>query len=480
MSINPTRFASSSLAVLGTAFSLSVLNAFTPIELLNPAQFGQSMQQAWAVDVEEDVNVRVYREASPAVVAIETRTGSGSGSIVSEDGLILTNAHVVRGSQTVTVRLADGREFEGEVIAYGQGGLDLAAVQIQGNEDNLPFVPIASPEAVQVGQRAFAIGSPFGFQGTFTTGIVSRLDRDRGLLQTDAAINPGNSGGPLLNSRGELIGVNSAIFTPSNGAGNVGIGFAIATDRVDSFLVAVRDGTALSTPDLPPLLAGGRPAERLTLNEAPVEVKGNLSQESSTLPSDNSYFDAYTFDAAAGQRVVIEMTSDDLNPYLILLSSDGGNIAQSGQRSGEKLSQIEITLPIEGTYTILANSLSAGETGQYTLNVSTPGISPVLLQEEGTLGDNSQTLPEDGSPYNEYELVGEEGQTISIYLESEDFDTFLVLTDENGEMVAQNDDASPSNLNSLITVTLPASGTYRILANAFDSTGRGDYTLTVR
>ncbi|PSB67728.1 serine protease [filamentous cyanobacterium CCP1] len=480
MSMNPSRLASSGLAILGTALGFSFLNAFTPIELLNPAQLGQlNGQWAVAADAEEDVNVRVYRQASPAVVAIETRTGSGSGSIVSEDGLVLTNAHVVRGSQTVTVRLADGREFEGEVVAYGQGGLDLAAVQIQANEDNLPYVPLAQPEAVEVGQRAFAIGSPFGFQGTFTTGIVSRIDRDRGLIQTDAAINPGNSGGPLLNSRGELIGVNSAIFTPSNGSGNVGIGFAIATDRVDSFLVAVRDGTALSTPDLPPLLAGGRPAERLTLNEVPFEVKGDLNQQSSTLPSDNSYFNAYTFDAAAGQHIVVEMSSDDLNPYLILLSSDGGNIAQSGTRADDK-SQIEITLPIEGTYTILANSLSAGETGQYTLKISTTGISPVLLQEEGSLGEGSQVLEEDGSLYNEYEFQGEEGQTVSIYLESEEFDTFLILMDENGEMLAQNDDTSPSNLNSLITVTLPTSGTYRILANAFDSAGRGNYTLTVR
>ncbi|WP_416673019.1 trypsin-like peptidase domain-containing protein [Egbenema bharatensis] len=479
--MNPSRLASSSLAIFSTALGLSFLNAFTPIELLNPIQLGQtSGQLAIAVDAEEDVNVRVYRDASPAVVAIEARTGSGSGSIVSPDGLVLTNAHVVRGSQTVTVRLADGREFEGEVIAYGQGGLDLAAVQILDDVTDLPFVPLAQPEGVQVGQRAFAIGSPFGFQGTLTTGIVSRLDLNRGLIQTDAAINPGNSGGPLLNNRGELIGVNSAIFTPRNSSGNVGIGFAIATDRVDAFLTSVQDGTALSTPDLPPLLAGGRPAERLTLAQAPIEIKGDLNQDSSTLPSDNSYFNAYTFEAEAGQQIVIEMSSNELTPYLILLSADGGSIAQSGARATEE-SQIEMTLAIEGTYTILANSLSAGETGEYTLKISSPGISPVLLQQEGTLDESSsQVLEEDGSLYNEYEFTGEEGQSISIYMESEDFDTFLVLTDAEGEVLAQNDDISSSNLNSLINFTLPAAGTYRIMANSFDSSGRGNYTLTVR
>ena len=95
---------------------------------------------------------------------------------------------------TVKVTLADGREVNGEVVAFDAGGLDLAAVQIRGETD-LPTIPIAAPHSVRVGQRAFAIGSPFGFRNTFTTGIVSRIDDERGVIQTDAAINPGNSGG---------------------------------------------------------------------------------------------------------------------------------------------------------------------------------------------------------------------------------------------------------------------------------------------
>jgi serine protease Do len=482
MNINLFRLTSSGFAIFGTALGFSVLNAFSPVELLDPTQFGRvDVHQAMAVDAEEDVNVRVYRIASPAVVAIETQTGGGSGSIISPDGLVLTNAHVVNGSETVTVKLSDGREFEGEVIGYGEGGLDLAAVRIQSNERNFPTVNVADLDNIEVGQRAFAIGSPFGFQGTFTTGIVSRLDRDRGLIQTDAAINPGNSGGPLLNSRGELIGVNSAIFSPDSGAGNVGIGFAIAADRVDSFLVAVREGRAPTTPQQSPLLAGGRPAEPLALqSRVPVEVKGDLSDESNVLPSDNSYYNAYTFEGEAGQRVTIEMASDDLNAYLILLSPDGSNFAQDDDSAGRGNSRLEVTLPENGIYTILANSFAAGETGQYTLKVSTAGISPVLLQEEGRLGPGSQVLESDGSFYEEYSFQGRQGQAVTISLESSEFDPFLILVAPDDQVIAQNDDASSRTLNSLLAITLPTTGTYRILANAYDRTGQGSYVITVR
>lgn len=477
----------SSFAVIGTTLGLSALNAFSPISLLNLNQGGLDLQQAFAqnlrrsgTDPEEDINVRVYQAASPAVVAIATDTGNGSGSIISPDGLVLTNAHVVSGAETVTVKLADGQEYEGEVIAYGEGGLDLAAVRIRADRRDFPTVAVADPDTVEVGQRAFAIGSPFGLQGTFTTGIISRLDQDRGLIQTDAAINPGNSGGPLLNSRGQLIGVNSAIFSPTTGSGNVGIGFAIAANRVDSFLVSVNDGTAPTTPQQSPLLGGGEAAERLTLRERPVEVEGKLDEDSNVLPSDSSYFNAYTFEGNAGQRITIEMDSSDLNAYLILLSPEGDNIAQDDDSAGEKNSRIEVTLPTDGIYTVLANTYGAGETGDYRLALSTSGVSPILLKEEGTLGPESQILQSDGTPYQEYTLQGRQGQPVTILMESEDFDTFLILLGPDGQVIGQNDDASRGTLNSVLTVTLPATGTYRIIANAYERDGRGDYIVTVR
>lgn len=479
MSIKLPHLAQSGIAIIGTTLSLSLLNAFSPIEL-SPVQLRQgNSQYAWAVDAEEDINVRVYRAASPAVVAVETGTGNGSGSIISPDGLVLTNAHVVSGVETVTVKLSDGREFEGDVIAFGEAGLDLAAVRIRSNERNFPTINIAPAGSTEVGQRAFAIGSPFGFQGTFTTGIISRLDRDRGLIQTDAAINPGNSGGPLLNSRGELIGVNSAIFSPGN-AGNVGIGFAIAIDRVESFITAVNEGRAPTTPPQSPLLAGGKPAEPLTLSTEPVQVKGKLDEESNVLPSDNSFYNAYTFEGTAGQRITIEMSSEELNAYLILLTPEGDNFAQDDDSAGGKNSRLEVTLPADGTYTILANTFASGETGSYTLEVASAGVSPVLLKEEGQLGSNSQILQSDGSPYDEYTFQGRAGQNVTILLESSEFDPFVILIGPNEQVIGQNDDASPRTLNSLLTATLPITGTYRIIANAYDRTGRGSYILTVR
>lgn len=476
-----SRFALSSFVVIGTTLGLNVLSFFSPVELLSLSQLGQIQpQQALAQDPEEDINVQVYQAASPAVVGIETATGGGSGSIISPDGLILTNAHVVSGLETVTVKLSDGQEYEAEVIAYGEGGLDLAAVRIRSDQKDFPTVTVADPDSVEVGQRAFAIGSPFGLQGTFTTGIISRLDRDRGLIQTDAAINPGNSGGPLLNGRGQLIGVNSAIFSPGSTSGNVGIGFAIAVDRVDAFIVAVNNGTAPSTPQQSPLLGGGAAAERLALSNEPVEVEGKLDEESSVLPSDNSYFNAYTFEGDAGQQVTIEMGSSDLNSYLILLSPEGDNIAQDDDSAGEKNSRIEVTLPTAGIYTVLANSYGAGETGDYTLKLSTSGISPILLKEEGSLGSDSQLLQSDGTPYQEHTFEGQQGQTITVLLESQDFDPFLILVGPDEQVIGQNDDASARTLNSLLTVTLPATGTYRIIANAYERTGQGNYVVTVR
>jgi S1-C subfamily serine protease len=283
MNIDFRRLATSGFLAFGTALSLTTLDALSPVKLLSWVDFGQSNpQQALAQDAEDSVNVRVYQQVSPAVVSIDAGEGTGSGSIISSEGLILTNAHVVGESRQVQVTLADGREFQGDVIAYGEAGLDLAVVRISGQR-NLPTIRLARPGSVQVGQRAFAIGNPFGqFQGTLTTGIVSRIDNNRGLIQTDAAINPGNSGGPLLNSQGELIGVNTAIFAPRGSAGNIGIGFAISMERVQPFLTAVREGRAPTTAQQPPIPGVTRPPQQITLSGA--TLQGTLDRNSNILP----------------------------------------------------------------------------------------------------------------------------------------------------------------------------------------------------
>ncbi|NEQ20588.1 MAG: trypsin-like serine protease [Microcoleus sp. SIO2G3] len=190
---------------------------------------------------EEQTSIDVYRLASPSVVTISTGRGSGSGSIVSPEGLILTNEHVIRSARggLVSVSTTTGKRYTGSVIAIDRRN-DLALVRLD-TTDRFPTVRLSSSEGIQVGARVFAIGSPFGLSGTLTTGILSRIAPD-GDLQTDAALNPGNSGGPLLNSRGELIGVNKAILSP-NGGGNTGIGFATSAVIARDFIEQNRNNS---------------------------------------------------------------------------------------------------------------------------------------------------------------------------------------------------------------------------------------------
>lgn len=155
--------------------------------------------------------------------------GTGSGFILSKDGQVMTNAHVVEGSKTVNVTLNDGRTFQGDVVGT-DSVTDVAIVKING--ENLPVAPLGSTDSLSAGQWAIAIGNPLGLDNTVTAGIISALGRTSSqvgisekrvqFIQTDAAINPGNSGGPLLNAQGEVIGMNTAIR-----AGAQGLGFAI-------------------------------------------------------------------------------------------------------------------------------------------------------------------------------------------------------------------------------------------------------------
>lgn len=178
----------------------------------------------------------------PQVPNAPERQGLGSGFIISTDGLIVTNNHVIDGATTVTIKFSDGSEHEAKVV--GTDPLtDIALLDIEGSD--LPTVAFGSSDSMRVGDEVIAMGNPFGLGGTVTTGIVSAKDRDiqsgpfDSFIQTDAAINRGNSGGPLFNNQGEVIGVNTAIFSP-NGA-SAGIGFAVPSDLVSSIVADLED-----------------------------------------------------------------------------------------------------------------------------------------------------------------------------------------------------------------------------------------------
>ncbi|BCL38378.1 serine protease [Nostoc sp. MS1] len=189
---------------------------------------------------------RFFGEGFQGQLPSEQLRGLGSGFIIDKSGLILTNAHVVDKADRVTVRLKDGRSFEGTVQGIDEV-TDLAVVKINAG-NSLPVAPLGSSNSVQVGDWAIAVGNPLGFDNTVTLGIVSTLKRssaqvgitDKRLdfIQTDAAINPGNSGGPLLNDKGEVIGINTAIRADA-----MGIGFAIPIDKAKAIAVQLqRDG----------------------------------------------------------------------------------------------------------------------------------------------------------------------------------------------------------------------------------------------
>jgi S1-C subfamily serine protease len=200
---------------------------------------------------EEQNNIDIYRGAREATVNITSETlvqnwffqvypqkGTGSGFILNPDGEILTNYHVVKGATQLTVKLTDQKVYKAKVLGTDTRH-DLALLKIDAGR-KLPTLHLGDSDALVVGQKVEAIGNPFGFDGTLTTGIVSSLGRTiqtedqnlEGMIQTDAAINPGNSGGPLLDSHGNVIGINTAIY----GQGNLGIGFAMPINRAKTML----------------------------------------------------------------------------------------------------------------------------------------------------------------------------------------------------------------------------------------------------
>ena len=195
---------------------------------------------------DEENNISIYRRVGPGVVNITSvvmdrdfflnpvpREGAGSGSVIDTAGHILTNHHVIRDSTKLEVTLSDGSKWRARFVGADPDN-DLAVIKIDAPQEKLTVIPMGDSVKLRVGQKVLAIGNPFGLGQTLTTGIISSLGRSirsgagvliQDVIQTDAAINPGNSGGPLLDSAGRIIGINSAIISPTGAS--VGIGFAI-------------------------------------------------------------------------------------------------------------------------------------------------------------------------------------------------------------------------------------------------------------
>jgi S1-C subfamily serine protease len=237
---------------------------------LNPAARAPATDPGLLTN-DENNNISVYRDVSPSVVFVtntqlrrrlfslnvmEDAAGSGTGFVWDKEGLIVTNFHVIYGANRVTITLTNGNSYDAKLVGAAPEK-DIALLKIEAPDENLKPVTLGNSDALSVGRKVLAIGNPFALDTTLTVGVVSALGREikspanrtiKNVIQTDAAINPGNSGGPLLNSMGELVGVNTAIFSPSGAS--AGIGFAIPVNTVKLIIPQLVDHGQLYRPVL--------------------------------------------------------------------------------------------------------------------------------------------------------------------------------------------------------------------------------------
>ena len=263
--------------------------------------------------------------------------GQGSGFITNKKGVILTNAHVVSKADKVTVTLKDGRTFDGKVMGTDEV-TDLAVVKIEPQGQNLPVAPLGSSSTVQVGDWAIAVGNPVGLNNTVTLGIISTLSRSSAqvgipdkrvdFMQTDAAINPGNSGGPLLNEKGEVIGINTAIRPDANG-----IGFAIPIDKAKS---------------LKDTLAAGQKVPHPYIGIQMLTLTPEIAQENNQDP--NSYFLVPEIKGVLVVRVMPDTPAEaaGIRRGDVIISVGGNKVIDAGQlQSIVENSTIKQNLPFK-------------------------------------------------------------------------------------------------------------------------------------
>jgi S1-C subfamily serine protease len=251
-----------------------------------PLWTGPSVTRSAGLGADELNNIDIYKMASPSVAyitstvyrqtffyGVQAAKDLGSGFIINANGEILTNFHVISGSQQVEVTLPDQSKYKATILIRDRVN-DLALIKIEPKK-KLTYLNLGDSDHLQVGQKVLAIGNPFGFDGTLTTGVVSTLGRTieaennhrmEGMIQTDASINSGNSGGPLLDSQGNVIGINTAIYGPNGGS--VGIGFALPINRAKTMLDDFRAGRKPARLGISTVYVAGDVAQALELPTA--------------------------------------------------------------------------------------------------------------------------------------------------------------------------------------------------------------------
>lgn len=255
--------------MLGIGLSALLVLFFNPAGSVEAAP--RPITPRGELTAEEQANIHVFETWKSSVVYISTSQrvvdfwtrnvtsvprGTGSGFVWDEQGHVVTNLHVIRGAAEATIKLADGRNYPATLVGVSPAH-DIAVLRIKVPDKQPAPLPVGTSRDLRVGQKVFAIGNPFGLDWSLTTGIVSALDRSldsedggvvRHLIQTDAAINPGNSGGPLLDSSGRLIGMNTAIYSPSGAS--AGVGFAVPVDTINRVVPQIISNGHYSPPSL--------------------------------------------------------------------------------------------------------------------------------------------------------------------------------------------------------------------------------------
>ena len=256
--------------------------------VLNPNAKPRPVVERGPLDAEEQATIELYKEAKPSVVHVtrfaarrnawnlnieKIPEGTGSGFIWDEDGHVVTNYHVIQGASAAQVILPEDHSKFDATLVGAYPDKDVAVLSIRTPKRKLKPIRIGRSGNLQVGQKTFAIGNPFGLDQSLTTGIVSALDREiesvngrpiKGVIQTNAAINPGNSGGPLLDSDGLLIGMTTAIVSPSGAS--AGIGFAIPVDEINQVVTELIKHGKVTRPGMGVILASNQEAAKQLLN----------------------------------------------------------------------------------------------------------------------------------------------------------------------------------------------------------------------
>ena len=461
--------------------------------------------------------VSITRRASPAVITLNTYglngrpTGLGSGFFLP-DGRIATNRHVVENSSRVEAVTQDDRRLGTATYAEAVGGAtaDLAILPRITNPPATLNLARALPE---VGEAVVVIGAPEGLSNTVSTGIVSAIRRidGRTLVQISAPISHGSSGGPVLNMRGEVIGVSVSVLSEGQN-----LNFAVPVTELSRLATGPRGrialtgdlrfggqgtgpgGTRPSGPDISSLNL--RTLPRIALGQT---VNGRLATGDFRRP-DGSYADAYVYTGRAGEQITMTLRSSDFDAWAVVDDPNGPMREHDDDSAGNLDAELTVTLPHAGQYLIVANSVAEGATGSYTLSLrggagqggqnngndspgrtSTgdefdPGSATPVRSGQTVTGQltRSDTRRGDGSYADSYLYSGRAGEQLTVTLRATGFNAWVVVDEPNGPF--REHGGSGGGNTARLTVTLPRSGQYIILANSVDANATGSYVMSVQ